>query len=151
MIRTPRTRLATFVLATLLAPIACGGEPAEEPAGEERVATPEPTETEPDGARPEGAAREGADRVSGQAIFNANCATCHGQDGRGGGPAAVGLEPPPADLTDGTWTTGDGSLAAIENTIENGSPGTAMIAWKGTLTDAQIDAVARYVQSLGGR
>jgi high-affinity iron transporter len=88
--------------------------------------------------------------VSGQAIYAANCALCHGEDGKGHGQAAVGLEPPPADFTDNEWKTGDGSLAAIQNTIENGSPGTAMIGWKGTLTDAEIDAVARYVQAFGG-
>ena len=133
------------VLAALL--IACGG-------GEE--AGPEPAEEAPaevaDTARPgtaPGPGETAVEPVSGEAVFNANCATCHGEDGQGGGPAAVGLEPPPADFTDGRWVTGDGSLEAIRNTIENGSPGTAMIAWKGTLTDAQIDAVARYVKGLG--
>lgn len=87
---------------------------------------------------------------NGQAVFAANCATCHGDTGRGNGPAAMGLEPPPADLSDGAWTTGDGSLPAIRNTVENGSPGTAMISWRGTLTDAEISAVAEYVHSLGG-
>jgi high-affinity iron transporter len=87
--------------------------------------------------------------VSGQAVFGANCATCHGEGGLGNGPAATGLEPPPADLTDGTWTTGDGSPQAIINTVEHGSPGTSMIGWKGTLTDAEIAAVAAYVRELG--
>ena len=87
--------------------------------------------------------------ASGAAVFAANCATCHGDAGRGDGPAATGLEPPPADLTDGTWTTGDGSLQAVTNTIEHGSPGTAMIGWKGTLTDSEIAAVAQHVLDLG--
>ena len=47
------------------------------------------------------------------------------------------------------WTTGDGSLQAITNTIEHGSPGTAMIGRKGTLTDAEIAAAAAWVQQLG--
>lgn len=87
--------------------------------------------------------------VSGAAVFAANCATCHGDRGLGDGPAATGLEPPPADLTDGAWTTGDGSLQAVTNTIEHGSPGTAMIGWKGTLTDSEIAAVANHVKELG--
>lgn len=87
--------------------------------------------------------------ASGSAVFAANCATCHGESGLGDGPAATGLEPPPADVTDGSWTTGDGSLQAVTNTIEHGSPGTAMIGWKGTLTDAEIAAVAAYVKELG--
>jgi high-affinity iron transporter len=87
--------------------------------------------------------------TSGAAVFAANCATCHGERGLGDGPAATGLEPPPADLTDTAWTTGDGSVQAVTNTIEHGSPGTAMIGWKGTLTDAEIAAVASYVKDLG--
>jgi len=87
--------------------------------------------------------------ASGAAVYAANCALCHGDDGRGEGQASIGLEPPPADFADREWKTGDGSLAAIKNTIENGSPGTAMIGWKGTLTDAEIAAVAAYVKELG--
>ena len=37
--------------------------------------------------------------ASGQAMFHAYCATCHGADARGGGPAAVALKKSPADLT----------------------------------------------------
>lgn len=88
--------------------------------------------------------------ASGQAVYTANCAACHGDTGAGNGPASIGLEPPPSDMTDGEWTTGDGSIGAIRNTIVNGSPGTAMIAWQGTLTEGEISAVADYVQSLGG-
>src|SRR6185295_8095977 len=34
------------------------------------------------------------------ADFTTHCAVCHGATGRGDGPAAKGLTPPPADLTD---------------------------------------------------
>lgn len=140
-----------WTLAPILAlVVGCGGGPAEEPAEEEGDLAPGTTETAPIGGAAGPAERPATGGASGQAVFVTNCATCHGEDGRGNGPAAVGLEPPPADLSDATWTTGDGSLEAIRNTIENGSPGTAMIAWKGTLTEAQIDAVARHVHSMGG-
>lgn len=145
---TVRARALIATLAAVALATACGGggEPAETRAGGDTLAAPADTgglaeaPSEPVTSRPT--------EVSGQAVFTANCATCHGEDGRGDGPAAVGLEPPPANFTDDVWTTGDGSLAAIENTIRNGSPGTAMIAWRGTLTDTQIEAVARYVKSL---
>ncbi|MGH7589146.1 MAG: c-type cytochrome [Gemmatimonadota bacterium] len=101
------------------------------------------------GEAPETPARA-SEAASGEAVYAANCALCHGDDGHGEGQASIGLEPPPADFADREWKTGDGSLAAIRNTIENGSPGTAMIGWKGTLTDAEIDAVARHVLSFGG-
>jgi mono/diheme cytochrome c family protein len=35
----------------------------------------------------------------GKAMFTQYCAACHGNDGRGGGPAATALKKRPADLT----------------------------------------------------
>lgn len=37
--------------------------------------------------------------ASGKDMFAAYCAVCHGQDAKGGGPAAAALKTPPADLT----------------------------------------------------
>ena len=42
------------------------------------------------------------DRVSPEAqkiVYRRYCASCHGLEGRGDGPAAAALSPPPADLT----------------------------------------------------
>jgi mono/diheme cytochrome c family protein len=36
---------------------------------------------------------------SGVEMFKAYCATCHGVNGKGGGPAAAALKVPPSDLT----------------------------------------------------
>ena len=139
-------RTLPLCILTLALAVACGREPAEEPA-DDADATGQTDGAPVEGTEPDGA----ADAGGGAAVFSANCATCHGEGGTGDGPAAIGLEPPPADLTDGQWTTGDGSLGAVENTIRNGSPGTAMIAWEGTLTDDQIRSVAEHVVQLGGR
>ncbi len=39
-------------------------------------------------------------RVAGAAAdYAENCVACHGPEGRGNGPAAVGMMPPPPDLT----------------------------------------------------
>ncbi|PSL22040.1 c-type cytochrome [Shimia abyssi] len=35
----------------------------------------------------------------GKAIFDENCALCHGADGRGNGAISAGLDPAPSDLT----------------------------------------------------
>lgn len=137
----------SLVIGSLAVALAgCGGGPEEgarqgETSGVDTMAAVDEAPDTPARA---------SEAVSGAAVYAANCALCHGEDGRGEGQAAVGLEPPPADFNDGEWKTGDGSLAAIRNTVANGSPGTAMIGWKGTLTDAEIDAVARYVQAFGG-
>jgi mono/diheme cytochrome c family protein len=37
--------------------------------------------------------------VSGQQMYTAYCAVCHGPNGKGNGPAAEGLTVPPPDLT----------------------------------------------------
>jgi len=38
-------------------------------------------------------------RASGQALFQQYCASCHGDDGKGAGPAAVAFKVQPPDLT----------------------------------------------------
>lgn len=37
--------------------------------------------------------------ASGKQMFKAYCASCHGEDAKGDGPAAAALKQPPADLT----------------------------------------------------
>lgn len=91
-----------------------------------------------------GGAAGGGEVALGTQVFEANCATCHGPSGGGDGPAGAGLQPPPATFADAEWKYG-GDPESVKNTILNGVPGTAMIAWKGTLTDAEIDAVAKHV------
>ncbi len=76
-----------------------------------------------------------------------HAAGCHGADGIG--------TPVGADLSSGTWLWGDGSLAAITNTIKTGVPEPkqhpgAMPPFGGvTLTDSQVAAVASYVWAIG--
>ncbi len=111
-----------------------GGAPVDTTA---TTMTEEPSET---GG---GAAPAGDEAALGTQVYEANCATCHGAGGKGDGPAGAGLQPPPANFTDSEWKYG-GDLASIKRTIDNGVAGTAMIAWKGTLTDAEIDAVAKH-------
>jgi mono/diheme cytochrome c family protein len=43
------------------------------------------------------------DRAKAREIFTQRCATCHGTDGRGDGPAAENLKPRPIDFHDHSW------------------------------------------------
>jgi len=42
-------------------------------------------------------------RQEAQQTYATRCAVCHGQTGRGEGPAAAGLVPPPRDYHDPAW------------------------------------------------
>ncbi len=88
----------------------------------------------------------------GKAIYEANCAACHGRKGVGEDPAnyeaAGGYLAPPLDSSGHAWHHTDRDLMAF---IANGSPNTPrMRAWKTTLTQEQIGDVVQYIKSLWG-
>jgi mono/diheme cytochrome c family protein len=74
------------------------------------------------------------------------CKHCHGLSGDGMGPMARGFDPPPRDFTCEKTIGGvpDGQLFWI---IQNGSPGTGMLAFNG-LKDEQIWQVILYIRQL---
>ena len=92
------------------------------------------------------APRQAPSLRSAAADFNAQCAICHGAAGRGDGPGAKGLTPPPADLTDAV-RMGEHSVFGIYNTITLGITGTAMTGFA-SLGEAERWALAFYVSGL---
>jgi high-affinity iron transporter len=87
-----------------------------------------------------------AGAIDAATIYADRCAFCHGLSGRGDGPAGAALEPPPRDLTSADyWKSTD--PATIENVITNGKPGSAMVAFKGTLSPAEIDALVDHLKT----
>ncbi len=79
---------------------------------------------------------------SGAKIFVGNCASCHGADGKG----IAAMKTP--DFTDPSVQAALPD-ASVTKTIREGKPGTAMPAWEGKLSEAEITAVAGFVKSLG--
>lgn len=78
---------------------------------------------------------------TGQRLFQNNCATCHGSDGRGG----KGFP----DLTDNVWLYG-GKPETIETTILHGRIAAMPPMGEILGSEAVIEQVAAYVKSLNG-
>ncbi len=78
----------------------------------------------------------------GAEVFADNCASCHGDDGKGmrelGAP----------NLTDAIWLYG-GDAESITASVKNGRKG-VMPAWAGRLSESQIRQVATWVHQQGG-
>ncbi|MSQ36586.1 MAG: c-type cytochrome [Dehalococcoidia bacterium] len=84
--------------------------------------------------------------ADGRELFAARCAECHGATGRGDGPRAASLTPPPAALSVHVPLHLEGQLFTF---IARGVAGTAMPAFQGELRDEQIWALVNYLQTLG--
>lgn len=84
--------------------------------------------------------------AAGKALFQQNCAMCHGNEGKGDGAAAAALNPKPANLAAGQFKYG-GSDAEIFKTISNGVPGTAMVSWS-SIPEKDRWNLVNYIKSL---
>jgi mono/diheme cytochrome c family protein len=87
-----------------------------------------------------GAIPVGAQTGAGQGVYSDKCAICHGQDGKGKGPAAGTFSPSPADFTSPAFWQNT-SNAKITDTIENGHGPMPSI----DLSPSQIKAVIEYM------
>ncbi len=84
--------------------------------------------------------------LEGENIYKTNCASCHGDAGAGGGPAAVGMNPAPRNFTskDG-WKNGT-KLSGIFTTLQEGIAGSSMIAYD-FLKPQEKFAVSHYIRN----
>lgn len=85
----------------------------------------------------------------GRDVYLAHCEVCHGETGRGDGPAGLRLVPRPADLrihtAPGVHTDGE-----LFYWVSYGFSGTAMPAWKDTLSEDEIWSVLNYARATFG-
>src|SRR5262249_50552822 len=88
---------------------------------------------------------DGSSLAQGKALYDANCAACHGPTGRGNGPLAVTLNPRPADFVLHVNLHSD---EGVFNWISKGIPGTAMPAFEDRLSEEQRWHVLNYIQTL---
>jgi mono/diheme cytochrome c family protein len=92
----------------------------------------------------------------GAAAYMRACRPCHGADGAGRGPQAVGMEPPPRDLRLGVVafaSVPSGSLWRDEDVVRivrGGLAGTGMRAWN-DVSDDDLAAIVQFVKTLSPR
>jgi len=90
----------------------------------------------------------------GRRLYLRWCATCHGPDGRGNGPAAPSLIPRPADFTRGLFKYKSTPAAQpptdddLTRVVANGLQASAMPYFRDVLTADEIRELVRYVKTL---
>src|SRR6185312_11355427 len=83
----------------------------------------------------------------GKLVYQVYCNRCHGPEGRGDGPSAAELKPPPRDLRIRPLRHG-AERAQLRKVIVEGIPGTAMPSAGQALSPADVDALVAFVQTL---
>ena len=78
-----------------------------------------------------------------KSLFVQNCASCHGDQGDGRGPAASALVPAPTN-----FHLKQPSYDRAIQVLDNGVPGTAMPAWSGQISSSDRELLAHYVRLL---
>ena len=149
--------LVLMMLAAAWLLAACGGtsEPAATVAVVSSATMAEPAATQPAATEPAATAAEPSptpvagglapssmpSAVRGKDVFLANCASCHGEAGDGSGlPGA-------ANFTDAEFVHGK-TPAEFFRAIRDGVGGSAMPAWAGRLSEAEMWDVLYYEWSL---
>ena len=85
----------------------------------------------------------------GMDLYERNCAACHGELGKGDGPAAGGMKPAPRNFTSAEGWIHGRDMPGIYKTLVQGIPGSSMASFE-YLPKRDRMALVHYVQSLGG-
>ena len=78
----------------------------------------------------------------GKALYDKNCVSCHGAAGKGDGPAAKAMKPPPKDFA--TALKGKTDADVVKVLTEGQAEGKKHPVFAKKLTDEQIKAVAQH-------
>ncbi|MBV1857184.1 MAG: cytochrome c [Nannocystaceae bacterium] len=93
---------------------------------------------------------------AGHRSFEMRCASCHGHDGSGQGPASTGLAQPPRDFRQADFKYKSAAETALPTdgdldlTIRNGRLANGMPAFSG-LTDDDRHAIIQYLKTFSPR
>lgn len=92
-----------------------------------------------------------ADAAAGEARFKQLCGTCHGNTGRGDGPAAAGLPVKPRNFADAAWQSSIDDAYLLKVIREGGAAvgkSPMMTPFGHSLDEAQTRDVIAYIRSL---
>jgi mono/diheme cytochrome c family protein len=132
--------------ALLLAACSGSAEPADEHTEAEEAHLETPAEYD-NLTNPFAGDHETAE--AGAVIYEVNCASCHGPEGKGDGPAAVGFDPMPADLSDAHLMEDMSDGALFWRISEGGMMepfNSTMPAWEDSLSEDEIWQVITHIR-----
>jgi cytochrome c oxidase cbb3-type subunit 3 len=92
-----------------------------------------------------------ADVEQGKKLYGQFCTSCHGQSGKGDGPAAAALNPKPRDHTDKelmSKLSDEEMLKVIKEGGASVGKSPLMPPWGASLKDEQIKEVIAYIRTL---
>ncbi len=131
------------------------GEPAPKGPAELAVAAPAaPAEAPAEEPEPEPEAEAEPfvpDAARGAEVYALNCASCHGAEGRGDGPAGAALEPPPTNHVDGAYMNGLSNDHLYKAVYDGGvavGKSVSMAPWGAVLGEEKVWDVVAYMRQL---
>ena len=130
-----------LVFAVTLAALSLGLACSSQPAGFDSPAA--------SAAKPATAAITPAVLEHGRGLYKANCVACHGDGGKGDGPAAGVLKPAPRDHTDRTYmsTLTDEDLARVIQ-MGGAARGKPLMPSNPQIKGGDLAALVAYTRSL---
>ena len=117
---------------------------------------PKPTSGSPNAKPESGPSQAAAGGAGGKSqaelMFGTLCATCHGADGSGNGPAAASLSPKPRDYTDRTWQASVTDEQLKETILKGGQgvgkspmmPGQPQLANQPEVLDGLVKIIRKF-------
>jgi mono/diheme cytochrome c family protein len=149
-----KKRVLLFLLAFIISSlslVSCGGLAGSQDgdASENQSERPEPPQEYAGKTNP--FARDTEAVTEGEALYQSNCYSCHGEEARGDGPSAAALNPKPPDLVSGGselsddylhWRIAEGGMMRPFNSV--------MPSWKGILSEDQIWKIITFLRTLQG-